>query len=155
MKKVNYLPYWTSHYRGDLPIIISFASLALADAGIMMYDLVASVSVVWRYAVSTQCYLHWNNKSLDFFKKEKENNNKSLNLTIIEFWLPVLFREEHHHWSNLRRGSLARGKPYGILYAILQGDHTTDAHRGVDWRKNHQYTPYALTNILWISSMRH
>lgn len=32
---------------GDLPIVISCASLALADAGIMMYDLVASVSVVW------------------------------------------------------------------------------------------------------------
>jgi hypothetical protein len=31
---------------GDLPIIISCASLALADAGIMMYDLVTSVSVV-------------------------------------------------------------------------------------------------------------
>uniref|UniRef100_A0ACD5WPW2 Uncharacterized protein n=1 Tax=Avena sativa TaxID=4498 RepID=A0ACD5WPW2_AVESA len=30
---------------GDLPIIISCASLALADAGIMMYDLVTSVSV--------------------------------------------------------------------------------------------------------------
>jgi len=29
----------------DLPIIISCASLALADAGIMMYDLVTSVSV--------------------------------------------------------------------------------------------------------------
>ncbi|KAK7262294.1 hypothetical protein RJT34_29860 [Clitoria ternatea] len=29
----------------DLPVIISCASLALADAGIMMYDLVASVSV--------------------------------------------------------------------------------------------------------------
>ncbi|KAK4741879.1 hypothetical protein SAY87_025467 [Trapa incisa] len=29
----------------DLPIVISCASLALADAGIMMYDLVASVSV--------------------------------------------------------------------------------------------------------------
>lgn len=31
---------------GDLPVIISCASLALADAGIMMYDLVASVSMV-------------------------------------------------------------------------------------------------------------
>ena len=31
---------------GDLPVVISCASLALADAGIMMYDLVASVSVV-------------------------------------------------------------------------------------------------------------
>ncbi|GJN10923.1 hypothetical protein PR202_ga29071 [Eleusine coracana subsp. coracana] len=31
--------------KGDLPIIISCASLALADAGIMMYDLVTSVSV--------------------------------------------------------------------------------------------------------------
>ncbi|XP_057955122.1 exosome complex component RRP41-like [Malania oleifera] len=30
---------------GDLPVVISCASLALADAGIMMYDLVASVSV--------------------------------------------------------------------------------------------------------------
>ncbi|OAY62783.1 exosome complex component RRP41-like [Ananas comosus] len=30
---------------GDLPVIISCASLALADAGIMMYDLVSSVSV--------------------------------------------------------------------------------------------------------------
>ncbi|KAJ6927898.1 hypothetical protein NC651_011805 [Populus alba x Populus x berolinensis] len=30
----------------DLPVIISCASLALADAGIMMYDLVAGVSVV-------------------------------------------------------------------------------------------------------------
>ncbi|RVW97283.1 Exosome complex component RRP41-like [Vitis vinifera] len=29
----------------DLPVVISCASLALADAGIMMYDLVASVSV--------------------------------------------------------------------------------------------------------------
>lgn len=31
---------------GDLPVVISCASLALADAGIMMYDLVTSVSVV-------------------------------------------------------------------------------------------------------------
>lgn len=31
---------------GDLPVVISCASVALADAGIMMYDLVASVSVV-------------------------------------------------------------------------------------------------------------
>lgn len=31
---------------GDLPVVISCASLALADAGIMMYDVVASVSVV-------------------------------------------------------------------------------------------------------------
>ncbi|KAK9153956.1 hypothetical protein Sjap_001436 [Stephania japonica] len=30
----------------DLPVVISCASLALADAGIMMYDLVTSVSVV-------------------------------------------------------------------------------------------------------------
>lgn len=30
---------------GDLPVVISCASLALADAGIMMYDLVTSVSV--------------------------------------------------------------------------------------------------------------
>ncbi|PPS06964.1 hypothetical protein GOBAR_AA13686 [Gossypium barbadense] len=30
---------------GDLPVVISCASLALADAGIMMYDLVAAVSV--------------------------------------------------------------------------------------------------------------
>lgn len=30
----------------DLPVVISCASLALADAGIMMYDLVAAVSVV-------------------------------------------------------------------------------------------------------------
>ncbi|KAG4994601.1 hypothetical protein JHK84_031565 [Glycine max] len=30
---------------GDLPVVISCASLALADAGIMMYDIVASVSV--------------------------------------------------------------------------------------------------------------
>ncbi|KAH7838503.1 hypothetical protein Vadar_027363 [Vaccinium darrowii] len=30
---------------GDLPVVISCASLALADAGIMMYDLIASVSV--------------------------------------------------------------------------------------------------------------
>ncbi|KAM7496774.1 hypothetical protein LguiA_021188 [Lonicera macranthoides] len=30
---------------GDLPVVISCASIALADAGIMMYDLVASVSV--------------------------------------------------------------------------------------------------------------
>ncbi|WJX92947.1 Exosome complex component RRP41-like [Trifolium repens] len=30
---------------GDLPVVISVASLALADAGILMYDLVASVSV--------------------------------------------------------------------------------------------------------------
>ncbi|XP_054795264.1 exosome complex component RRP41-like isoform X2 [Prosopis cineraria] len=29
----------------DLPVVISCASLALADAGVMMYDLVASVSV--------------------------------------------------------------------------------------------------------------
>ncbi|KDO73338.1 hypothetical protein CISIN_1g0249062mg, partial [Citrus sinensis] len=29
----------------DLPVVISCASVALADAGIMMYDLVASVSV--------------------------------------------------------------------------------------------------------------
>lgn len=31
---------------GDLPVVISCASLALADAGILLYDLVASVSVV-------------------------------------------------------------------------------------------------------------
>lgn len=31
---------------GDLPVVISCASLALADAGIMLYDLIASVSVV-------------------------------------------------------------------------------------------------------------
>lgn len=31
---------------GDLPVIISCASLALADAGIMMFDIVTSVSVV-------------------------------------------------------------------------------------------------------------
>ncbi|XP_074559398.1 exosome complex component RRP41-like [Curcuma longa] len=30
---------------GDLPVIITCASLALADAGIMMYDLVSAVSV--------------------------------------------------------------------------------------------------------------
>jgi len=35
------------HLVGDLPVIISCASLALADAGIMMYDLVSAVSVVW------------------------------------------------------------------------------------------------------------
>ncbi|KAM5551411.1 hypothetical protein ABKV19_026310 [Rosa sericea] len=34
-------------FAGDLPVVISCASLALADAGIMMYDLVASVSVVF------------------------------------------------------------------------------------------------------------
>ena len=31
---------------GDLPVVISCASLALADAGILMHDLVASVSLV-------------------------------------------------------------------------------------------------------------
>lgn len=31
---------------GDLHVVISCASLALADAGILMYDLVASVSLV-------------------------------------------------------------------------------------------------------------
>ncbi|BBH04984.1 3'-5'-exoribonuclease family protein, partial [Prunus dulcis] len=36
----------------DLPVVISCASLALADAGIMMYDLVTSVSVV-RFEFST------------------------------------------------------------------------------------------------------
>lgn len=35
---------------GDLPVVISCASLALADAGIMMYDLIASVSVVCMHA---------------------------------------------------------------------------------------------------------
>ncbi|GJN33195.1 hypothetical protein PR202_gb21766 [Eleusine coracana subsp. coracana] len=35
----------TEYMMCDLPIIISCASLALADAGIMMYDLVTSVSV--------------------------------------------------------------------------------------------------------------
>lgn len=35
---------------GDLPVVISCASLALADAGIMMYDLVAAVSVVSVFA---------------------------------------------------------------------------------------------------------
>ncbi|GFZ20444.1 3'-5'-exoribonuclease family protein [Actinidia rufa] len=33
----------------DLPVVISCASLALADAGIMMYDLVASVSVARQF----------------------------------------------------------------------------------------------------------
>jgi len=42
---------------GDLPIIISCASLALADAGIMMCDLVTSVSVVWLHVVSVLSYL--------------------------------------------------------------------------------------------------
>jgi ribonuclease PH len=31
---------------GDLPVVMSCASLALADAGILMHDLVASVSLV-------------------------------------------------------------------------------------------------------------
>lgn len=31
---------------GDLPVVISCAGLALADAGIMMYDLITAVSVV-------------------------------------------------------------------------------------------------------------
>lgn len=31
---------------GDLSVVISCASLALADAGIMMYDLITAVSVV-------------------------------------------------------------------------------------------------------------
>ncbi|KAK7341853.1 hypothetical protein VNO80_24793 [Phaseolus coccineus] len=35
----------SEHVAGDLPVVISCASLALADAGIMMYELVASVSV--------------------------------------------------------------------------------------------------------------
>lgn len=38
---------------GDLPVVISCASLALADAGIMMYDLIASVSVVWILLISS------------------------------------------------------------------------------------------------------
>jgi len=33
-------------FLGDLPVVISCASLALADAGIMLYDLVTAVSVV-------------------------------------------------------------------------------------------------------------
>lgn len=40
----------SEHVAGDLPVVISCASLALADAGIMMYDLVASVSVVGSYS---------------------------------------------------------------------------------------------------------
>lgn len=35
-----------SSVAGDLPVVISCASLALADAGIMMSDLVAAASVV-------------------------------------------------------------------------------------------------------------
>ncbi|XP_062107541.1 probable zinc metalloprotease EGY1, chloroplastic [Humulus lupulus] len=38
--------YLTKISNGDLPVVISCASVALADAGIMMYDLVTSVSVV-------------------------------------------------------------------------------------------------------------
>ena len=33
-------------HAGDLSVVISCASLALADAGIVMYDLVAAVSLV-------------------------------------------------------------------------------------------------------------
>ncbi|KAL4393992.1 hypothetical protein AHAS_Ahas02G0107400 [Arachis hypogaea] len=40
---VDYHQYYFI-YAGDLPVVISCASLALADVGIMMYDLVASVS---------------------------------------------------------------------------------------------------------------
>ncbi|XVF46316.1 hypothetical protein PTKIN_Ptkin03bG0017800 [Pterospermum kingtungense] len=39
---------------GDLPVVISCASLALADAGIMMYDLVAAVSVVSVFACALE-----------------------------------------------------------------------------------------------------
>ncbi|XP_062112297.1 uncharacterized protein LOC133823509 [Humulus lupulus] len=38
--------YLTKISYGDLPVVISCACVALADAGIMMYDLVTSVSVV-------------------------------------------------------------------------------------------------------------
>lgn len=44
MRKID--KYFILFVAGDLPVIISCASLALADAGIMMYDLVASVSMV-------------------------------------------------------------------------------------------------------------
>ncbi|KAL2471055.1 3'-5'-exoribonuclease family protein [Abeliophyllum distichum] len=38
--------WWNIPYiAGDLPVVISCASLALADAGIMLYDMVASVSM--------------------------------------------------------------------------------------------------------------
>lgn len=44
---------------GDLPVVISCASLALADAGIMMYDLIASVSVVRMHALMRNSFPHY------------------------------------------------------------------------------------------------
>lgn len=122
---------------GDLPIIISCASLALADAGIMMYDLVTSVSVVWPHVVPLLWDLHLNHQ---------------LNLRMIMFYflVPVLFWKEHHHRSNLRRGSMARWKPHGSFHASPQGDHPTHTHWRVEWRQNHQRMLYLVlycTNI--------
>jgi exosome complex component MTR3 len=50
---------------GDLPIIISCASLALADAGIMIYDLVTSVSVVWPHILSALQCVHLKTRHLN------------------------------------------------------------------------------------------
>jgi ribonuclease PH len=39
---------------GDLAVVISCASMALADAGIVMYDLVPAVSLVWPFSCVLQ-----------------------------------------------------------------------------------------------------
>ncbi|KAM5551412.1 hypothetical protein ABKV19_026311 [Rosa sericea] len=51
----------------DLPVVISCASLALADAGIMMYDLVASVSVIVIATMALHNYIRrYAQRDLDF-----------------------------------------------------------------------------------------
>jgi hypothetical protein len=45
---------WLNWWAGDLAVVISCASMALADAGIVMYDLVPAVSLVWPFSFVLQ-----------------------------------------------------------------------------------------------------
>jgi hypothetical protein len=86
----------------------------------------------------------------------------TLKLINFNFDMPVLFREECYHRSNLRRGGMARWRPHGVLHANPEGDHTAYADRGMVWWQNHQCTSYLLpqddtraTSIILISCYVH
>lgn len=132
---------------GDLPVVISCASVALADAGIMMYDLVASVSVVWilyRYG-SSSFYLHFQ-YVVCFIKYQSYCLNDFTSCGTFAhflvlylcshaiayiFWCLVLPREESSYWSSAGGGKLPRRKFNDSLYAFSLWSHSIDGYWGM------------------------
>ncbi|KAM5584177.1 hypothetical protein ABKV19_003837 [Rosa sericea] len=93
----------------DLPVVISCASLALADAGIMMYDLVASVSV--------SCL--GKNLVIDPVLEEESYQDGSLMLTCMPSRYEVTQLTITGEWSTPKLNEVCHQLIYSLFHYIL------------------------------------